>query len=255
MECDVIVKRCLEQLSTGFSVEPSEGGCILHTPYLDPDNDPISIAIGREGDQYIVTDMTDTMGFLFLHGIDLKPKSKQRWYLETTVRRLDVGFRGSELFATASEEELPDAIFRLLEAVRSALHLTYTAKTRSNLAFSDDVSAWLRENDLQAEERKQLIGAAGKPVVVDFVIPRAEQRPAYMYALHSETPWNARNLVNRTIVSWMELRDVPLEFLSVCLLDDTVEEDVWKGQHPLLKRYTDVIGYWDTREELIEVLA
>jgi len=254
MRCEDVLSRCLEHLSKGFSIEPIGEGCILHTPYLDPENDPISIFVKEKNNIIRVTDQTEVMGFLFLHGIDLKPKSKQRWYLETTANRLDVQIEGSELFIQTSADELPDAIYRLLEAIHSAMHLMYTAKTRSHLIFYDEVSSWLRELNIPAEEKLQVIGAAGKPIDIDFSITRQNKHPAYMYALHSETPGYARTLVNKTIVNFIELKDTPIKFTSVCLLDDTVEEDVWSGPFPILKRHTDAIGFWDSKEELLEVI-
>jgi len=76
-----------------------------------------------------------------------------------------------------------------------------------------------------------------------------------MYALHSETPWYARTLVNKIIVNWLELKDAGHRFHSICILDDTVEEDVWQEPYPLLKRRTDTVKFWEEHDELLEILV
>jgi hypothetical protein len=256
MQCGDIVSRYLKHLSEGFTVEPLNGGCLLHTPYLDPDNDPITISIEKEDGRFRISDQTETLGYLFLHGIDIQPASKQRWYLDTTLRRLGVEMDESELSVISSEEELPDAIFRLIEAMKSAQHLTFTAKTRSHMDFSEEVSTWLMENQIASERRKEFVGASGKPVYIDFVVERSARKPpAFIKALHCETQHYASILANRTVVGWFELRGAKVDFESFCILDDTTEEDVWKEQYPLLKTYTNIVEFWDERDELLGALV
>ncbi len=255
MRCDEIVTRNLDGLPQKFTVEPADTGCLLHTPYLDPDNDPITLSVEKTDGHLRLSDGTDALGFLFLHGIDIKPGSKQRWYLDTTLRRLGVQIEESELTVETTEEELPDGVFRLLEAIRSAQHLTFTAKTRSHLDFSEDVASWLAGNGITYEPRKEFLGASGKPVSIDFVVARRSRSPAFIKALHCETQHYASILANRTIVGWFELRNARMDFESICLLDDTTEDTVWKEQYQLLKTYTSIVGFWDDRDELLTVLV
>jgi len=255
MKCDEIVRPYLEGMRERFSVEAVEDGCIIRTPYQDPDNDPISIHLKRENNSFRISDQTQAMEFLFLHGIDIRPRSKQRWHFDSILRRLDVDTAANELYLEVQKEDLADGIARLIDAIKSAEHLVYTAKTRSQLDFGEQVAIWLSSNQIVSDRRKEFIGASGKQVSVDFIISRKKKVPAFMYSLHAESPGYANGLVNKTIVAWIELRDAGIQFDSVCLLDDTVEEDVWREPYPKLKRLTSTVAFWEERDELLEALA
>lgn len=255
MECDEIVRLYLEGMRERFSVEAVEDGCIIRTPYQDPDNDPISIHLKRENNSFRISDQTQAMEFLFLHGIDIRPRSKQRWHFDSILRRLDVDSAANELYLEVQKEDLADGIARLIDAIKSAEHLVYTAKTRSQLDFGEEVNLWLASNQIFPERKKEFIGASGKQLFVDFVIARKKKVPAFMYSLHAESPGYANGLADKTIVAWIELRDAGIKFDSICLLDDTVEEDVWREPYPKLKRLTDTVTFWDERDDLLEALA
>ncbi len=121
--------------------------------------------------------------------------------------------------------------------------------------FEEEVNLWLSSNQIFSERRNEFIGASGKQLFVDFVIARNKKVPAFMYSLHAESPGYANGLANKTIVAWIELRDAGTKFDSICLLDDTVEEDVWREPYPKLKRLTNTVTFWDERDDLLEALA
>jgi hypothetical protein len=71
------------------------------------------------GDHFRISDMTEAFGYLFSHGIEIKPNSKQKWYLDMTLRRLDINLATNELYLDVTRDEIPSGIFRLVKAVRS----------------------------------------------------------------------------------------------------------------------------------------
>ena len=120
MECEEIVRLYFEGMRDRFSVEATEDGCIIRTPYQDPDNDPISIHVKKDDNCFRISDQTQAMEFLFLHGIDIRPKSKQRWHFDSILRRLDVDTAANELYLEVQKDDLADGIARLIDAVKSA---------------------------------------------------------------------------------------------------------------------------------------
>lgn len=75
------------------------------------------------------------------------------------------------------------------------------------------------------------------------------------HALHSESQNWAKRLTDRIIVNWIELRLAKLDFYSICVLDDIVDEDVWGSSYRLLKTHTETVLFWDDKDKLKEVLA
>jgi hypothetical protein len=254
MNCKDIIQAYLDSLKEKFVVEPADNGCIIHTPYLDPSNDLLMIFIEKMDDHFRISDMTQAFEYLFLHGIEIKQNSKQKWYLNTTLNRLGINLGINELFVDVSKEEIPDGIIRLTEAIRAIESLILTAKIRKYSDFEEEVAGWLRDNKIISERNQEFRGSAGRSIIVDFVIPRATI-PVFMYALHSESRGYAGRLSDETIVDLLELERINIKFYSVCVLDDIVDEDVWRTSFATLKTYANKVTFWEDRDELREVLA
>ncbi len=259
VDCARLLATYLGNLEEQFSVEPEGEDCILTTPFLSPDNDPIQIRLSLKGESVEMSDMGESIGFLFLHGVELKPNSRQRWFFDTTLRRLGMAASESEITTKVPVGQVLDAIIRLTEAIRSAQHIVMTAKARSRLSFSEDVAEWLTGSKVDFRRSVDYTGAAGKHYTIDFEVAMAPvgKELTLMYAFQSNTPGWANALANRAIVSFLEIKESGLPaFQSACLLDDTVDDDVWTG--PIvatLRRHTDVVGFWEEKEDFLESVA
>lgn len=253
MDCKEIIDAYIDCLKERFVVEALGDGCVIQTPYLDPSNDPICIYVKKENNNLRISDQAQAIEYLFLHGVNITPKSKQQWYIDTILNRLKVKLSEEELRVDATNEEIGDAILRLVGAISSVEHLLYTAKPRRRVDFREEVALWFLDNGIVAYRNKEFIGASGKSVTIDFVIPRKAKNPAYLYALHSDNLQYAKALVNNTIVAWFELKNAGEAFYSSCILDDAKEE-FWSGFYPLLAEYTDKVTFWEERDKLLELL-
>jgi hypothetical protein len=254
-DCAKILSRFVSGLEAQYSVKAEDDDCILVTPFFNPDNDPIQLKVKVSGDAATISDMGESIGFLYLHGIDLKAASRQRWFFETTLRRLGVKASDSELHSSVPLPDLPDGLLRMTEAIRSTQHIIMTAKSRSSLSFGDDVEEWLSESSIEHRRAAEYAGVSGKRYIVDFQLDFPKREPELMYALHSETPGYAGVLANKVIVSFLEIRDAGTKFHSAVLVDDTVDDDVWRSSLPLLHRRVEHIGTWENREGLLAEIA
>jgi hypothetical protein len=114
----------------------------------------------------------------------------------------------------------------------------------------------LIHNSIVVERKKEFLGASAKPINVEFVLPKSNSEPIFLYPLHSLSFAYARTLAYRTLVYWDELKDASIPFKSACILDDNVEEEVWRDAYPFLRRKADIIGFWsEDQTRLIEVLT
>jgi len=257
MNCEDIIREYLKYLNGCFIVESTEGGCIIQTPYLSPDNDSIYIYITKHNDEYTISDQTQAMEYLFLQGVDIASKSRRSAYLGTILNGLNVGMHEDELYINTSLENIADGIFRIIEAIRSVQSLYLTKRSRSYMDFREEVAIWLDSYQIESYRKRTFIGVSQEPIVVDFVIPRTkiEKEPVFMYALHSENPGYAESISSKTIVAWLELKEAKIEFTSVCVLDDSVEKDVWIRPYSILSRRTDYVSFWENREELLDLFV
>jgi len=217
-------------------------------------NDPISIFVEMHDDHYRISDMTQAYEYLFLHGLEIKPNSSQKRHLNIILNRLGISLSENELYTEVAIEELADGITRLIDALKTTQDLIFTAKPRKYSDFGEEVAGWLRDSDITFERKKEYMGASGGTISVDFVIPRCDM-PAFLYALHSESPGYSKDVARRVIVNWIELEKSGHDFYSMCILDDELGEDLWDSSYKLLRTHTRKVVFWDNREELKDILA
>ena len=263
MPDETLADRCSELLVSlqrdirdQFMVEATADGCLIRTPYLFPDNDPIEVAVKvvGEGGRIRLSDAGETLGLLFLQGVDLRGRSKQEWHMATALRRLDVRNEAGELIVEVPLRELGDGLIRLVETAKALSYLVYTARARTGPDFRREVARWLEGESLDFANEIPITGSSGRIWTVDFVREREDAPPILMQALHSETRGYAFRLAEHTALMWVEIQRVRSNARKVTLIDDTVEEPVWEQSLSLLREYSDGVGLWQSKEELLASL-
>lgn len=255
MDCQKLIETYVSGIKKDLSIERVENGCVLYTPYLDPSNDIIKVFIEDINDKIRISDISQVDEYLFLHGVDIKPKSVVEWNFKKTLNRLNINSNGSELFVEVSKEDIADGINRIVNTVISLDNLTYTSKTRTSVDFQDEVASWLTDNHVIYEPKVSIEDRlAAPPVVIDFVINRIDKIPVYLGAFHSESKQYADTLAYKWHSNIIQLRSANYKFYSSVILDDA-EENVWDKSYKLFNRYADCVVYWEDRNNILPVLA
>lgn len=255
MDCQKLIETYLSGIKKDLSIERVENGCVLYTPYLDPSNDIIKVFIEDINDKIRISDISQVDEYLFLHGVDIKPKSVVEWNFKKTLNRLKINSNGSELFVEVSKENIADGINRIVNTVISLDNLTYTSKTRTSVDFQDEVASWLTDNHVTYESKVSIEDRlAAPPVVIDFVINRIDKVPVYLGAFHSESKQYADTLAYKWHSNIIQLRSANYQFYSSVILDDD-EENVWDKSYKLFNKYADCVVYWEDRNNILPILA
>lgn len=243
-QCRTLLAELQRDVRDSFTIEPSDSGCLIRTSYLFPDNDPIEVFADRsaEGERVRLTDLGETMGLLFLQGVEIRGRSRQEWHLETALRRLDINLDGQELVVDVPLRELGDGLIRLVEGIKALSYLVYTTRARIGPDFKREVSDWLEEERVEFESDYPVSGQSGRIWTIDFTREIGEEPPILMQALHSETVGYAVRLAERTALMWVELSEASPAFHKLSLIDDTIETPVWEEPLPLLRQYSDRVG-------------
>lgn len=84
----------------------------IFTPYLDRHNDYIQLYLKKDGDDYILTDDSDTLDDLEMCGSSLDSSD-----MKTTLKGFGVRQDKNELFIKTSEEGFPQAMHSLMQAI------------------------------------------------------------------------------------------------------------------------------------------
>jgi hypothetical protein len=256
MTCSEIVKKYLRGLNQTMRVEETDSGCIVYTPFMNPNNELIMTFIEKIEGKYRISDMSQTDEFLFLHGLDIKPFSKAEYYFNDILKRYEIKSKDTELYVDVDEENLAHGINAIIGAINSIDHLIYTLNPRISPNFQAVVSSWLDEMKITYRPKVEILSGLTEPVKIDFEIPRHDTTPIFMQALHASMKSSAKMIAYRYDFQINDLTDAGFKFQPVVLLDDSVdEENVWETAYPIFKKKTNNVIFWNDRAELLPLLA
>lgn len=254
--CARYVRAIVQSLGKQFSTRTLGDRCIISTPYALPNEDRIEVSIRSSGGLAEVSDRGMSLGYLFLHGINLAENSRQEIMLKSQLRRFGVEAEGGRLVAKVSEEEVEDAVERVTEAAMAISLIAYTGKSHGTYDFRSEVGQWLDSTDVPFGHDLPVAGISGQLYSIPFVLLPASSRPAYVEPLHADTRAWAQNMANRTVARWADLsKKRPSSFRAVAMVDDRNPDDIWEAPGKLVAAFADDFVLWSGRDEWIEGLS
>jgi len=117
----VLEGKLAEELLDGWEVIPTGSGFLVTTAWRWPNDEMIEIHVRRvaeRDDLYLVTDGGALFNFLFAGGIDLRQNDREMEMLHQIVARSDAGIIDYQIVKGANNEELPQSIRLVVEAVK-----------------------------------------------------------------------------------------------------------------------------------------
>lgn len=121
MDETVLEGKLAEELLDGWEVIPTGSGFLVTTAWRWPNDEMIEIHVRRvaeRDDLYLVTDGGALFNFLFAGGIDLRQNDREMEMLHQIVARSDAGIIDYQIVKGANNEELPQSIRLVVEAVK-----------------------------------------------------------------------------------------------------------------------------------------
>lgn len=251
--CEDIVREYVNHVASKFRVEPISGGCRIITAFRNVDNDAIVVYVIDYKDEYRVTDMGYGFQFLFLHGIDAAGPTKRAWLIDTLARSYGVSIEEGEIVATArTEAELPGAIERVIDALRSVSHVTFALKPQPYYDFREEVVVFLQQNGHIIIPDKEYRGRAELhriPIAIRF------RQDVLLHPLSAASVAHARATAERVSYQWIDLHRANLEFHSAAVVNDALEGHPWTPENiAILQGDSDAVVRWSERPNLLAFL-
>jgi hypothetical protein len=117
----VLEERLAEELLAGWEVIPTGNGFLVTTAWRWPSDEMIEIYVRRvaeRDDLYLVTDGGALFNFLFARGVDLRREDRDMEMLYKIAARSDSGISDYQIVKGANNDDLPQSIRLVLEAVK-----------------------------------------------------------------------------------------------------------------------------------------
>ena len=251
--CEDVVREYVDHPTSKFSVESIPGGCKIVTAFRNLDNDAIIVYALETREGYRVTDMGYAFQFLFLHGIDAGGPTKRAWLVDSLANSYGVSIEEGEIVAKARKaSDLPGAIERVIDALRSICHVTFALKPQPYFDFREEVVIFLQQNGniiIPDREYRGRTEVHRIPIVIRF------SQDVLIAPLSASSIAHARAIAERVAFQWVDLNQANVEFHSAAVVNDAVEDQPWNAQvMAILEGYSDAVVRWSERRNLLSFL-
>jgi hypothetical protein len=162
--CHRVVEDYLKELGSGFSIYPDPDGsrCFIVTPFTRPDGEVIEIAlIHRSSGASRLSDMGDTLGYLFVNGLTSTQSLTQT--VKSLSGRLNVSLQRQELLVELSDEQkLGESLHALIQAVLQVSDLIQKRRPATRLRFEDELERLLISQGIVYDSNYEVQGRRDK---------------------------------------------------------------------------------------------
>lgn len=189
-----------------FSVIEESGGCRIVTPMLDRSNDHMSIHMSRTKEGlYLLTDLGATVGDLAMCGCDILGSKTRSEKLSDVLRGFGLDSAGDEIYVTADDSNIFNAINMLMQGMASVDDLFFTVKESVRGHFSEDVAAWLSQNGIRFVPDITMTGRSGFSTKFDYLIAGSPDGIPERYIKTVSAP--SESTIRNAIFGWDDIKE------------------------------------------------
>ena len=239
-----------------FECEEMNGLIQVRTPFMYPDGDSIDLYLKTEGSTYTLSDLGETLRWLWMHQLSSKRTQRQERMIQNAIADAGVEhFKGMLQVRLSDLSAISEAVITLGQAAIRVADVWLTFRSRTAETITEEVADFLGTRNLPYEQGARILGRSGKPWRVDFHI-RHPHRSSLVKILSTGSRAAAKQVTDSAVAQWYDLSFLgvgrePLKFVS--LIDDS--SDVWTSED--IRRVQDLseVAYWSRPDEFAEQLA
>ncbi len=249
MRCGEFKKVLSRGFPALYECTEREGKLLVLTPFEYPDGDYIELHMIPEDGGFVLTDLAETVATLASYNLDLKSSPKRFKLFQSILRVYNVHyFEGSLRVPFATEEELPQVLHRLTQAILKVSDLLFTMRYGAGTSFREEVEEYLIERETRYEPNYKVVGRSGQTYPIDFYVER--RKPLLIQTLSSGSTGYAEILVSKTVKMWYDISRIDGRYRYSSVLDDST--DVWKPPHLEILSDLSTVIVWSERDKLWE---
>lgn len=214
--CETVKESVIGHLSERIVVKEKHGDCVVSTPFLDVDNDSISVFIRKIGnDEFKITDYGSTIGKLVSKGVIIDSKSREALLYEI-LGASQMEIRGDILEKLCTRHDLGDALLLFVGGVKEMGDLALTLRYKQVYDFRKTVKDYLREQSISFSDRPRVKGKYLRHRV-DFGFRDDRIVAQTLQALSRST---AKNVINETLVEFIDLKEEDPSRTTIAIYND-----------------------------------
>jgi len=145
----------------------------IDTPFVGIFNDHIEIYVKRQGDDWILSDGSETLILLEDAGLKISRSPNRKDYLAKIIRNhgLNLNEASGEIYVMASPKEFFKKKHSLIQGLLAIHDLSAASQQNVKNFFKDDVESFLSDGNIIYTKNIKFAGASGLDWDFDFLIP------------------------------------------------------------------------------------
>ncbi|MBE9249231.1 DUF1828 domain-containing protein [Dolichospermum sp. LEGE 00240] len=248
-----ICERINQTIGKLFVCSPVNEFVQISTPFILPDGSVIDLFLKEKEESYVLTDLGETFGWLYLQTAAYSLLKNQEIIIKDIVITHGVEqFNGMLITRLKKDDNLADAVLRLSQAIIRVADTNTKLKVPTFEPITEEVTKFLNKKKLNVERNKKITGMSGTARSVDFCVHRPHGT-TLINTLSTPALRTARMRVDKVFTTWSEisyLKESKYNFIS--LIDDS--KNLWNENNiTLLNRVSDVVK-WSNRDDLQKFL-
>ncbi len=244
------------ELGAMFECKPHGEYVRVRTPFWYPDGGVVDVFLKLNDQDFTITDLGESLGWLKLQSVSGKRSPKQQRLLQDICMTSGVElFQGQLMIRGKAPAGISEAILRLGQAALRATDLWFTMRTRSVESVADEVTDYLHEQKIAFERSVKLAGRSGRDWTVD-IHARTADHSSLVFVLASGSRASAKRVAEHVVAGWHDLSSLkvgPQGLRFVSLFDDT--SDVWSEHDFRLVESLSEIARWSRPDEFASLLS
>lgn len=246
MNCELAVRRYLEQIKVNLVCEAHDGRLKIITPYVYPDNDLVEVYVeDLAGGRVRVSDLGETTRHLHTQGFDLFASTKRKFLADTAASRVGAAIQGGAILKEGTTEEIGGILFDVIVAARAVADLIYTSRTYEPAPFVEEVADFLKEHQFRFERRVPVRGISNRQYRVTFRV----EGGTLLEPLTAEFEHALKPRVDATVRKWVDINHGARKLTVLNDIDFSwPEPDVI-----ILSRFSEVYR-WSVRDSLAKAI-
>ncbi len=257
--CEAVVTHLIDHFRSGFETYAVGNDCVVVTPFAYPDLASIEIYIKLKGDSYLLTDEGETLNMMFVSGLTVEANQELYRQAQRIANLHNVTLQNSELFTSASNDQLGEASYNLLNAIQAIGYLLYKRSHRRYATFDDDVEELLLEYEVRYQPGYPVRGQANEHKIRFYI---NSTRNILLEPLTATTVPSARRKAKEVAYKWLDLKQAHLsiDYQFAVIVDDRENrwDKIWADEEAqsTIMTHSDVTFRWQTeKEQLVNFLA
>ena len=256
--CTSLIENIVLQMRLRFHVEEMEMWCSLRTPFLYPDNTPITLFVSESSaNKVLISDHGEASDYAFVNGVGSGTLNNR---LKKVGRWFGLHADGDELMIESSDDHVADAILSMVNAVQDVGYLVYRQSVPNRQrVFRSEIERFLVQKN-RPYERDFVMRGKSRARKIDYRITGDGYKQLLLWVLDPSNERVASDRADSIAMSYIDVSsEISFEGREFAVIVNTQQHELsnksLEGAVNILRNHGLRVIPWESRHEVDFLLA